>query len=164
MSANINFAAGPAAVATGGAGASSTTATDKAAVGASSFSPAGAEAKSKSHMILPYEVLFNLVGRRVTVLLTKKGAELEGTLQSVDSDKGDMFLSDVVQYNWVPATSTSADDAETEEQVTDAAKRAEEGYRTCFGGGQRKEVSRCSQAMVNSAFVALVTPTLFVPE
>lgn len=118
-------------------------------------------------MILPYEVLSKLVGRRVTVLLTQRGAELEGTLESVDSDKGDMLLSDVVHYAWLPAVSASSDGAEAEDKrkaAAAAANRAEEGYQTCFGGGQRKEVSRCARAMVNSAFVALVTPTLFIPE
>ncbi|KPI83442.1 hypothetical protein ABL78_7528 [Leptomonas seymouri] len=163
MSANVNFSAGSVATVTNGANASSSEAAGKA-TGATASSPSPSHAKSKSHMILPYEVLFKLVGRRVTVVLTKKGFELEGTLQSVDSDKGDMLLSDVVHYHWLSTASASADGAGLEEKTAEAADKAEEGYQTCFGGGQRKELSRCSQAMVNSAFVALVTPTLFIPE
>ncbi|KPA85429.1 hypothetical protein ABB37_01735 [Leptomonas pyrrhocoris] len=162
MSANINFAANSAATAASGAPAPSSAAAGKATGASSPLS--NSDTKSKSHMILPYEVLFTLVGRRVTVVLTKRNFELEGTLQSVDSDKGDMLLSDVVQYHWLSTANTSADGAEAEEKGAEAASKAEEGYRACFGGGQRKELSRCSQAMVNSAYVALVTPTLFVPE
>lgn len=119
-------------------------------------------------MILPYEVLFNLVGRRVTVLLTKGSQELEGTLQAVDSDKGDMLLSDVVRYTWAP--SRSSDEEETaaaaagNRQCNLGRVSEEEGCSNCVGGGQRRELSRCRQAMLNSAFVALVTPTLFIPE
>lgn len=150
MSANINFAASAAASGARPTASSSTTASGKAAAS----SPTLAEAKPKSHMILPYEVLFNLVGRRVTVVLTRKGHELEGTLQSVDSDKGDMLLSDVVHSQWQPVKDAVEGEAE---------KAAEEGFHVCSGGGRRREVSRCSQAMVNSAFVALVTPTQFIP-
>ncbi|AYU80256.1 conserved hypothetical protein [Leishmania infantum JPCM5] len=151
MSANVNFSAG--------------SRTTKTAPSGPAVSPS---AKNKSHMILPYEVLFNLVGRRVTVLLTKGSQELEGTLQSVDSDKGDMLLSDVVRYTWAP--SRSSDEEETAAaaagngQCTLGTVSEEEGCSKCFGGGQRRELSRCSQAMLNSAFVALVTPTLFIPE
>ncbi|KAG5500424.1 hypothetical protein JKF63_03517 [Porcisia hertigi] len=126
-------------------------------------------AKNKCHMILPYEVLFNLVGRRVTVLLTKGSQELEGTLQSVDSDKGDMLLSDVALYTWEPSCSsgegeTAAAAAGEEHLAPENATGEEEEFYTCVGGGRRRELSRCSQAMINSAFVALITPTLFIPE
>ncbi|KAL7699430.1 hypothetical protein NQL31_006543 [Lotmaria passim] len=163
MSANINFATSSAATAASGSSASPSAVTRKAA---NAFaSPPSAETKAKSHMILPYEVLFNLVGRRVTVLLTRKGTELEGMLQSVDSDKGDMFLSDVVRYNWRPAAATSADGAEAgERKGAEHTNKLEDGYQASFGGGHRKEVSRCKQAMVNSNYVALVTPTLFIPQ
>ncbi|GET90017.1 hypothetical protein, conserved [Leishmania tarentolae] len=151
MSANVNFSTG--------------VQTTKAAPSAQASSPS---AKSKSHMILPYEVLFNLVGRRVTVLLTKGSQELEGNLQSVDSDKGDMLLSDVVRYTWAPSRSSDEEGTAVEAagngQGTLGGATEEEGCYTCFGGGQRRELSRCSQAMINSAFVALVTPTLFIPE
>ncbi|KAG5475005.1 hypothetical protein CUR178_04455 [Leishmania enriettii] len=163
MSANVNFSTGSRMT----NGAPSAAAASVSAAPASK-SNAPSSAKSKSHMILPYEVLFNLVGRRVTVLLTKGSQELEGTLESVDSDRGDMLLSEVVRYTWAP--SCPLDEEETaagaagKRQGTSGDGAEEEGFCKCFGGGQRRELSRCSQAMVNSSFVALVTPTLFIPE
>lgn len=160
MSANVNFVNGarPATGTTAAAPSSSTAAGN----GSVTASPAG---KSKSHMILPYEVLFNLVGRRVTVLLTCAAQELEGTLQSVDSDKGDMLLSEVVRYVWAqPRPPPAEGEASDEDRAAAAAAEEEAGFSNCFGGGRRRELSRCSQAMINSAYVALVTPTQFVPE
>ncbi|CAJ1009971.1 hypothetical protein Q4I28_005285 [Leishmania naiffi] len=163
MSANVNFSTGSRKTnAAPSAPAVSATAAPALPNSASSSS------KSKSRMILPYEVLFNLVGRRVTVVLTKGSQELEGTLESVDSDKGDMLLSDVVCYTWEPLRSSGEEEttaaATGKGQGPLSAVAEREGYYRCFGGGQRRELSRCSQAMVNSAFVALITPTLFIPE
>ncbi|XQJ28333.1 hypothetical protein NXY56_004355 [Leishmania guyanensis] len=162
MSANVNFSTD----------SRKTNAAPSAPAVSASAAPAlqnsaSSSSKSKSRMILPYEVLFNLVGRRVTVVLTKGSQELEGTLESVDSDKGDMLLSDVVCYTWEPLRSSEEETtaaATGKGQGTLSAVAEREGYYKCFGGGQRRELSRCSQAMVNSVFVALITPTLFIPE
>ncbi|KAK7200972.1 hypothetical protein NESM_000156500 [Novymonas esmeraldas] len=163
MSATVNFSAG--ARATNAAPSSSGTAGN----GAAANGAASSSTKSKSHMILPYEVLFNLVGRRVTLLLTIGAQELEGTLQSVDSDKGDMLLSDVVRYAWTPSrTPAAAGDTAAEASRSRGGATGEtaedDSFLPCIGGGQRRELSRCQQAMVNSRFVALVTPTLFAPQ
>ncbi|KAG5474336.1 hypothetical protein LSCM1_03116 [Leishmania martiniquensis] len=161
MSANVNFSAS-ARMANGAL----STAAASAPLVPTSKSNAPGSAKSKSHMILPYEVLFNLLGRRVTVLLTRGYQELEGNLESVDSDRGDMLLSEVVRYTWEPSRSRDEETAAAAAgagQGTSGDGTEEDAFCRCFGGGQRRELSRCRQAMVNSSFVALVTPTLFIP-
>lgn len=103
--------------------------------------------RPKATMILPYDILFSLQGRRVTVMLSVHNEELEGLLRTVDSDRGDLFLEDVVHYEWVPEGGTAAD--------------ASVALRPSRGGGGRREVRRVPSAMVNSRFVDIVTPTLF---
>lgn len=125
-------------------------------------SPSGTHKDRISQMILPYEVLFKLLGQRITVLLSIGSEELEGVLQTVDDDKGDLFLSDVVHYAWEPQPS-AAETASEGSGGTAGAKDQLDAVKV-VGGGQRRELYRSAQAMVNSSFVSLITPTLFHPE
>lgn len=109
-------------------------------------------AKVAPVIILPYDILNDLQGRRVTVLLANNtNEEIEGLLRTVDEDRGDLFLEDAVHYVWEPMTADGAADAE----VTP-------GTRHCLlGGGVRRAIRECDAVMVNSRFVDLITPTLF---
>lgn len=160
MSANVNFTV---TAATGTAGGPA-----RAGEGGK---PA-ADAPAAPVIILPYDILNNLQGRRVTVLLSIKKEELEGTLRSVDADRGDLFLEDVVHYAWeatVPAAPTAAA-AAAPAAAAAAVTPSDEGsaggrasaVRPCVvGGGGRRILNRCDAVMVNSRFIDVVTPTLF---
>ncbi|CCW68709.1 unnamed protein product [Phytomonas sp. Hart1] len=120
----------------------------------------GNHSKPERAIILPYDILYNLQGRRVTILLSVRGEELEGILRTVDNDRGDLMLEDVVHYEWLAALPEGHDGTSTEHDHTGPKGP----FRTCLFGGVRREVRRCATAMVNSKFIHLITPTLFGEE
>lgn len=104
-------------------------------------------------MILPAALMMQLQGRRVTVLLSVRGEELEGDLVRVDEDQGDLLLENAVQYSW----KKDEDKGGSNKDDGDSG----EGYIACTGGGRRRVIRSCKSVMVQGKFVQLVTPTVF---
>lgn len=102
----------------------------------------------KTQLILPYDVLVNLQGRRVTVFLATEEDELEGVLRTVDTDQGDMCLEKVIHYRWL------ADNDATEAD-------GDEKLQSCHGGGSRRLLRRFESCIINSRYISLITPTVF---
>lgn len=103
--------------------------------------------------ILPHSLLINMQGRRVTVLLSAGKGEVEGMLRTVDAERGDLLLEDVVHFSWEATRSGGANDDKPSLPA---------GMRPCaVGGGARRVLGRYDVALVNSRFIDLITPTLF---
>lgn len=123
--------------------------------------------------ILPSTILLQLLHRRVTILLSTRLEEVEGTLLKVDDERGDVFLEDAVHYKWSMKEMKGAQkvgEDKGKESVTALSDTAEikqgaEEEQTlfvdCHGGGRRREIRRAKSLMIQSRYINVITPTLF---
>lgn len=118
-------------------------ATGKRGANTGSSSSTSAAKPREVSLILPYDTLAVLLGSRVTLLLSVRDEELEGLLRTVDADRGDVVLEDVVHYRWRSEPSGAV------------------GERESAGGGYRTELRRSEVVMVNSRYIEIITPTVF---
>lgn len=125
--------------------------------------------------ILPETILLQLQHRRVTVLLSTRLEEIEGTLVKVDEERGDVFLEDATHYQWdkndvenqekkVLAENKVREEGSSSTEVGDKKKICNEGedsFTACHGGGKRREIRSSKSMMIQSRYIDLITPTLF---
>lgn len=137
---------------------------------------------AKPAPILPAAILLQLLHRRVTVLLSTRLEEIEGTLLKVDDERGDVFLDDCVHYQWErndakdgkglqnieedrrrerPSSSSSSSSSSTRGETKKVGEGTPALWSSCRGGGSRREIRRSKAMMIQSRYIDVITPTLF---